>query len=60
MSANAYKLGREMVWSNTAGLYMRCFELTRRKGRRRPANRLPQDRSAMRLHESPEPNPDHL
>jgi glycosyltransferase involved in cell wall biosynthesis len=32
MSENAYKLGREMVWSNTAGLYMRCFELARRLG----------------------------
>jgi glycosyltransferase involved in cell wall biosynthesis len=29
MSARAYKLGREMVWSNTAGLYMRSFELAR-------------------------------
>jgi len=36
MSVNAYKLGREMVWSNTAGLYMRCFELTRRKGAAAP------------------------
>src|SRR5512140_318304 len=26
---NAYKLGREMVWSNVAGLYMRSFELAR-------------------------------
>jgi len=31
MSANAYKLGRAMVWSNTAGLYMNSFELARRK-----------------------------
>ena len=29
MSANAYRLGREMVWSNTAGLYMRSFESAR-------------------------------
>jgi glycosyltransferase involved in cell wall biosynthesis len=27
MGNNAYKLGRAMVWSNTAGLYMRSFEL---------------------------------
>jgi glycosyltransferase involved in cell wall biosynthesis len=40
MSANAYKLGREMVWSNTAGLYMRCFELTRRKGAAAPRESL--------------------
>jgi len=31
MSENAYKLGRAMVWSNTAGLYMRSFELTQRQ-----------------------------
>jgi hypothetical protein len=31
MSENAYKLGREMVWSNTAGQYMRSFELARRQ-----------------------------
>src|SRR6266542_4772459 len=29
---NAYKLGREMVWSNVARLYMRSFELSRREG----------------------------
>ena len=29
MSDNAYKLGRTMVWSNTAGRYMRSFELAR-------------------------------
>src|SRR5664280_2403506 len=27
MSDNAYKLGRTMVWSNTAGRYMQAFEL---------------------------------
>jgi len=32
MSDNAYKLGREMVWSNTARLYMRSFESARRQG----------------------------
>ena len=31
MSENAYKLGRTMVWSNTAGVYMRSFELARRQ-----------------------------
>ena len=29
MRKNAYKLGREMVWNNVAGLYMRSFELAR-------------------------------
>jgi glycosyltransferase involved in cell wall biosynthesis len=32
MGDNAYKLGRKMVWSNTAGLYMNSFELARRRG----------------------------
>jgi glycosyltransferase involved in cell wall biosynthesis len=31
MSDNAYKLGRSMVWSNTAGLYMVSFELAQRQ-----------------------------
>lgn len=29
MRKNAYKLGRDMVWSNTARLYFRSFELAR-------------------------------
>src|SRR5881296_27001 len=32
MRKNAYKLGREMVWSNVARLYMRCFEQARMEG----------------------------
>ena len=32
MRKNAYKLGREMVWSNTARLYMRSFERARTEG----------------------------
>jgi glycosyltransferase involved in cell wall biosynthesis len=32
MRKNAYKLGREMVWSNTAKLYMRSFERARVEG----------------------------
>jgi glycosyltransferase involved in cell wall biosynthesis len=31
MSNNAYNLGRSMVWSNTAGLYMGSFELAQRQ-----------------------------
>jgi glycosyltransferase involved in cell wall biosynthesis len=31
MSHRAYQLGRTMVWSNTAGFYMRSFEATRRQ-----------------------------
>ncbi len=29
---NAYRMGREMVWSNVAQLYMRSFELSRLEG----------------------------
>jgi hypothetical protein len=32
MRKNAYKLGRSMVWSNTARLYMRSFESSRLEG----------------------------
>ena len=32
MRKNAYKLGREMIWSNTARLYQRSFELARLQG----------------------------
>jgi glycosyltransferase involved in cell wall biosynthesis len=32
MRTNAYRLGRDMVWSNVAQLYMRSFELARLEG----------------------------
>jgi glycosyltransferase involved in cell wall biosynthesis len=32
MRKNAYKLGREMIWSNTARLYRQSFELARLEG----------------------------
>lgn len=32
MRKNAYKMGREMVWSNVAQQYMRSFELSRLQG----------------------------
>ena len=32
MRKNAYKLGREMIWSNTARLYLRSFERARIEG----------------------------
>ena len=32
MRKNAYKLGREMIWSNVAKLYLRSFEEARRGG----------------------------
>ncbi|HWH68412.1 MAG TPA: glycosyltransferase, partial [Candidatus Sulfotelmatobacter sp.] len=32
MRKNAYKLGREMIWSNVAKLYLRSFDLARLQG----------------------------
>src|SRR6185369_11794459 len=32
MRKNAYRIGREMVWSNVAQVYMRSFELARLQG----------------------------
>ena len=60
MSDNAYKLGRRMVWSNTAGLYMRSFELARRQEAAAPRESLAVSRFGHRPHESPELNLDHL
>jgi hypothetical protein len=59
MSANAYKLGRDMVWSHTAGLYFDSFDLARRQ---KAAERRERAVSAFvdRPHESPELNLDHL
>ncbi len=60
LSEHAYKLGREMVWSKTAVLYMRSFDRARR---RKPAMlRKPAmaSTSAGRPHESPELNLGHL
>ena len=60
MSDNAYRLGREMVWSHTAGRYMQSFELARRQ---RPAAlraSVAANGFGHRPHESPELNLDHL
>jgi hypothetical protein len=42
---NAYRIGREMVWSNVAQMYMRSFECSRLEGRRRTRKFLPPRRS---------------
>ena len=60
MSDNAYKLGREMVWSKTAGLYMRSFELAQRQGAAAPRESVPANGFGHRPHESPKLNLDHL
>lgn len=60
MSANAYKLGREMVWSNTAKLYMSSFEAAQRQGALAPLLSVGARGFATRPRESPELNLDHL
>jgi hypothetical protein len=60
MSDNAYKLGREMVWSNAARLYMRSFETAQRQAEAAP-RKLPATREiGHRPHESPLSTPEHL
>jgi len=60
MSDNAYRLGREMVWSNTAGLYMRSFEAARRQESTAPRKSVAARESGYRPYQSPEFNLDHL
>ena len=60
MSDRAYKLGRAMVWSNTAGLYMGSFEAAHRQGTAAPAESVAANGFGHRPHESPELNLDHL
>ncbi len=60
MSDNAYKLGRTMVWSSTAGLYLRSFELARRVGAAVPRKSVAAGAFGIRPHESPELNLEHL
>jgi glycosyltransferase involved in cell wall biosynthesis len=60
MSDNAYNLGRAMVWSNTAGLYMRSFEAARRQGVAATGESVAASVFGHRPHESPELNLDHL
>jgi hypothetical protein len=60
MSDNAYKLGRTMVWSKTAGRYMRSFELARWQGAAAPRESVAARASGHRPHESPELNLGHL
>jgi len=41
MSSNAYKLGRAMVWKNTARLYMGAFQAARKQGAPVPYESVP-------------------
>jgi glycosyltransferase involved in cell wall biosynthesis len=57
MRKNAYKLGREMIWSNTARLYMASFEqarlegsvLSRKSFATKTLDRQPRELPALRL-----------
>jgi glycosyltransferase involved in cell wall biosynthesis len=60
MSDNAYKLGREMVWSNVAARYMRSFELARRQAIAGPRHAVAANGFGHRPGEAPEWNLDHL
>jgi glycosyltransferase involved in cell wall biosynthesis len=57
---NAYKLGREMVWSNVARLYMRSFELSRIEGAARSRKSLAAKTLDQKPRELPELKLSHL
>lgn len=60
MRTNAYKLGREMVWSNVAQLYMRSFELSRLEALSMRRKSLSTKTLDQRPREAPEVKLDHL
>jgi glycosyltransferase involved in cell wall biosynthesis len=60
MSDNAYKSGRQMVWSHTAGLYMRSFERARQQKTEATRKLVAASEFSHRSHESPEANLDRL
>ena len=57
---NAYKLGRDMVWSNVARLYMRSFELSRIGGAARSRKSLATKTLDQKPRELPELKFSHL
>jgi glycosyltransferase involved in cell wall biosynthesis len=57
---NAYKLGREMVWSNVARLYMRSFEWSRIEGAARSRKSLATKTLDQKPRELPELKLSHL
>ena len=57
---NAYKLGREMVWSNVARLYMRSFELSRAEGAARSRKSVATKTLDQKPRELPELKLNHL
>jgi glycosyltransferase involved in cell wall biosynthesis len=52
MSDNAYQLGRAMVWSNTASLYMRSFEMAHRQEAVASRESVPANEFGRRPHAS--------
>lgn len=60
MRKNAYRLGREMVWNNTAQQYMRTFELSRLEGAPIPRKSLATKTLDRKPRELPELKLDHL
>ena len=60
MRKNAYKLGREMIWSHVAELYMSSFERSRRDGAARTRNSLVTKTLDQRPRELPPLKLDHL
>ena len=54
MSDNAYKLGRTMVWSNTARFYMNSFEMARRERTAAPCEYVAPRELSRQPHEAPE------
>lgn len=57
---NAYKLGREMVWSNVAQQYMRSFELSRQEAGAQARKSLTTKTLDQKPRELPELNLNHL
>src|SRR5271170_2777705 len=60
MRKNAYRLGREMIWSNVAQVYMRSFELSRLQGAALSRKSLVAKTLDKRPRELPELKLDHL
>jgi glycosyltransferase involved in cell wall biosynthesis len=60
MRKNAYRLGREMIWSNVAQLYMRTFEAARLQGAALSRKSLMTKTLDRRPRELPELKLDHL
>ena len=60
MRKNAYRLGREMVWSNVAQMYMQSFELSRIEGSGRSRKSLATKMLDQKPRELPELKLNHL